>query len=73
MALKLPPAIIQKTMRTQALQFKNGLVLLWGTPVFLMPIQMSALIWKTLEDEFGEEARKIIYFTGKVQARQVSK
>lgn len=69
MALKLPPAIVQKTLASKAINHKEGNVFLWDTPCFIDPIQIQLYEHKLIEKSCGvQEANRIRYFTAKLQS-----
>lgn len=69
MSLKLPPAILQKTLMKQHLNFKDGKLYLWGNPCFIDPVYIQIYYSRLIQKKCGEkEANKIRYYTAKIQA-----
>jgi len=69
MALNLPPLILQKTLATKTLEFKEGKLYLWATPCFIDPIQLQTYYHRLNEHSCGyKKANRIRYYTGKLQA-----
>ena len=69
MASKAAPAILQKTLTKQHLNFKDGRVYLWGNPCFIDPVLIQVYYSRLIQKKCGEkEANRIRYYTAKLQA-----
>jgi predicted hydrocarbon binding protein len=77
MALKLPsrpPKILEKAIRFNAMQWKDGKFLLWNVPGMLSQLYVVAYQQRLMENQFGpKKTASILYNAGELQGQQGTK